>query len=56
MCDASVVLGTATSPHPEAPEMLSIPVGVRVGFVKGDHAPEIIVCCSEECLKLLFVE
>jgi len=74
MCSREIVLKTATTANPGAPEMLEVPIGAWIGFVQasrqsrdadscredaggivleGDHAPEMIVCCSERCLRAL---
>ena len=50
ICDTPVAVRSSTSPHPEAPEMFSLPPGATIGFVQGDHAPELFVTCSERCL------
>lgn len=53
MCSREIVLRTATTPNPGAPEMLEMPIGAWIGFVQSDHTPEMIVCCSERCLRAL---
>ena len=54
MCGAGVSVASSTTPDPEAPEMIQLPPGAWVGFVQGDHAPEMIVVCSGACrLRLL---
>lgn len=49
MCGKDVSIATSTTPNPEAPEMLRPPKDAWIGFIRGDHAPEMIVVCSEEC-------
>jgi hypothetical protein len=56
MCEAAVVLESATTQHPEAPEMLQAPTGAWVGMVSGDTAPELVVVCSTLCLHRLLSE
>jgi len=56
MCDRVVILRSSTSRHPEAPEMLLPPPGAALGFVSGDHAPEMVVTCSGACLDRLLTE
>ena len=57
ICDMPVSFASSTSAHPEAPEMLSpLQQGAAVGFVQGDHAPELFVTCSERCLTQLLEE
>jgi hypothetical protein len=56
MCDAIVVLDSGTTRHPEAPEMLRVPLGAWIGFVAGDLHPEMIVVCSAACLSALLRE
>lgn len=49
MCGSEVPICSSTTRDLEAPEMLKLPYGAWVGFVRGDHGPEMIVVCSEEC-------
>lgn len=56
ICGGRVTLSSVTSPHAEAPEMISVPPGGWIGFVSGDTAPEMIVCCSEPCVQTLLEE
>jgi hypothetical protein len=56
LCGRRVDVRSVTSPHPEAPEMISVPADTWVGFVNGDHAPEMVLCCSERCVQLLLEE
>ena len=53
MCARDVVLLSSTTKNPEASEMLQPPEGAWIGFVRGDHAPEMIVVCSEACRRNL---
>ncbi len=53
MCDREVLVATSTTRDPEAPEMIQLPVGAWIGFVQGDHAPEMVVVCSETCRRQL---
>jgi hypothetical protein len=46
MCGATVQIRSSTTSHSEAPEMLQPPAGAWIGFIRGDHAPEMIVVCS----------
>jgi predicted nucleic acid-binding Zn ribbon protein len=55
MCGESVLVRSVTSPHLEAPEMLSVPPGSWIGFVAGDTAPEMVAVCSEACVQELLV-
>lgn len=55
-CGKVVAMASATTSDPEAPEMISgpcAPGGTWIGFVHGDHAPEMIVCCSRSCVEVL---
>lgn len=54
ICGSHGIAESRTTPDPEAPEMLQLPPGWWVGFVIGDHAPEMIVCCSDACTDILF--
>jgi hypothetical protein len=56
VCEAPVNIESATSPHPEAPEMLRPPPGAWLGFVQGDTCLEFVVACSEGCLDILLKE
>jgi len=50
MCGAIVIVTSSTKPHPEAPEMIRLPPRAAIGFVQGDHAPEMVLTCSDKCL------
>lgn len=49
MCGAIVIVTSSTTPHPEAPEMIRLPPCAAIGFVQGDHAPEMVLTCSDKC-------
>lgn len=50
MCGATVEVRSSTTPNPEAPEMVQLPEGAWIGFVRGDeYGPEMIVVCSDAC-------
>lgn len=54
MCDRKVMVWSSTTRHPEAPELIQLPKGAWLGWMQGDHAPEMTVVCSDECrLELL---
>jgi len=53
ICARVIAVESSTTPHPEAPEMLKVPPDAWVGFVQGDHAPEMILVCSESCRRTL---
>lgn len=53
ICGKDVVLLSSTTRNPQAPEMLQPPAGAWIGFVRGDHAPEMVVVCSEPCRRNL---
>jgi len=53
ICGAVVVLLSSTTRNPQAPEMLRVPEGAWIGFVQGDHAPEMVVVCSAKCRRNL---
>lgn len=51
ICGHSVSILSWTTGDPGAPEMVKPTRDhLWMGFVKGDHAPEMIVCCSEACM------
>jgi hypothetical protein len=56
ICQRNVEVLTRTTTNPEAPEILKAPSDVWLGFVQGDHSPELIVVCSETCADALFHE
>lgn len=56
MCLARLVVKSSTTAHPEAPEMFSVPPGASIGLVTGDVHPEMVIVCSDDCLRALLRE
>jgi hypothetical protein len=59
LCGEVVVVQSATTPHPEAPEMFQLPSLAWIGVVRGDEPAgslSVVVTCSDACLRRLLAE
>jgi len=58
VCSSTVSISSATTPHPEAPEMLGMPPGCYLGLVHDEDTEEaqMVVACSLACVEKLLSE
>ncbi len=58
VCARYISIPSATTPDPQCPEMLALPLGVRVGLVRDEpHATAtMIFTCDEACLEQLLAK
>jgi len=54
VCAKSIVIVSRTNTHPDCPEFIKAPPGTWMGFIRGDHSPEMIVFCSNACCDTFF--
>ena len=52
ICGDAVVVQSATSAHPEAPEMFQLPASAWIGLAAEDSGGvRVVVTCSDACLQ-----
>jgi hypothetical protein len=57
ICQRPITCFSATTPHPESPEMIQLPLGAWVGVVTDEEAPaQFVFVCSAECRSALLSE
>jgi hypothetical protein len=54
VCLGLIDVLSRTNTDPECPEFIKVPPSTWIGFVRGDHAPEMIVFCSDACCNIFF--
>jgi hypothetical protein len=53
ICNVGITVSSWTTKDPECPEFLRPPEGAWIGFVRGDHQPEMVLICSPACMNRL---